>query len=557
MQVRKFCVAPFWTTPRPKIHSDHTAAAMADNRDAAAASSAYALSETVNRVHQDQLYDQRMQLKRAAPTPAASSAATPQGETPVATTGTVVVVEPERVQPVTLDDHTAFQATASAAGVNINDPSQVEAYAQQQVKTVQDVFNVVRSYHTAVVRPEMRGMIKQLEYSIRKVEDSVFSCQRELQFMVTENRSTQKHASGLMLVTTGWPNELGPEKRVYMLGWMLSNTPEVVKHLQNMGLLANPCDHTALKPQFWFNILAQDPVTVPQSAGRYSGMTLLTFKAWEMRSAFLKQFGGQSGTPLYIDEATPQPNRHVRVSPCTPQWQRKLEMPLRVLIQALNNHPETTGKRLVILWKTLTIMAPTEDRDFSPDHTAWARLFYEQSGGSFKARLEVSREFASILTGPPQVPGKGEESFWSECWNNVIWGSQLEHDDAERAAYHTAKLEALSGGKGTSIGKGKRHWSNALLHNSTYSPYPFDLEFVAVDAVAFVWDEFCDKSGKESEKIGSYEMATYQGKPAAPAAGPSGHTADMDVDSGAPAAARPAKGAMPPPAKSKGRGLPA
>ena len=87
-------------------------------------------------------------MKRAAPTPAASSAATPQGETPVATTGTVVVAEPERVQPVTLDDHTAFQATASVAGVNINDPSQVEAYAQQQVKTVQDVFNVVRSYTT-------------------------------------------------------------------------------------------------------------------------------------------------------------------------------------------------------------------------------------------------------------------------------------------------------------------------------------------------------------------------------------------------------------------------
>ena len=112
-----------------QIPSDHAAAAMAENRDSAAASSAYALSETVNRVHQDQLYDQRMQLKRAAPTPAASSATTPQGETPVATTGTVVVVEPERVQPVTLDDHTAFQATASAAGVNINDPSQVEAYA--------------------------------------------------------------------------------------------------------------------------------------------------------------------------------------------------------------------------------------------------------------------------------------------------------------------------------------------------------------------------------------------------------------------------------------------
>ena len=384
---------------------------MAEHRDAAAASSAYALSETVNRVHQDQLYDQRMQLKRAAPTPAASSAATPQAETPVATTGTVVVAEPERVQPVTLDDHTAFQATASVAGVNINDPSQVEAYAQQQVKTVQDVFNVVRSYHTAVIRPEMRGMIKQLEYSIRNVEDSVFNCQRELQFMVTENRSTQKHASGLMLVTTGWPNELGPEKRVYMLGWMLSNTPEVVKHLQNMGLLANPCDHTALKPQFWFNILAQDPVTVPQGAGRFSGMTLLTFKAWEMRSAFLKQYGGQSGTPLYIDEATPQPNRHARVSPCTPQWQRKLEMPLRVLIQALNNHPETTGKRLVILWKTLTIMAPTENRDFLRTTPPGLAFFTSRAEVPLRPDLKSAESLRQSSPDHPRCRGRVRRVF--------------------------------------------------------------------------------------------------------------------------------------------------
>ena len=31
-----------------------------------------------------------------------------------------------------------------------------------------------------------------------------------------------------------------------------------------------------------------------------------------------------------------------------------------------------------------------------------------------------------------------------------------------------------------------------------------------------VWDEYCDKCNKESEKVGSYEIATYGGKPAPP-----------------------------------------
>ena len=148
-----------------------------------AVASAYAMGSTVNQIHQEQYFAMQRTLKRAAPTPTASAMNTPQGETPSGGTATVVVEEPHLVQPVILDDHTAFQATAAAAGVNINDPQQLQTYGQQAVTTVQDVFKVVRNYHTAVVRPEMRGMVVQLEHAIRKVNDTVFNCQRELQFM--------------------------------------------------------------------------------------------------------------------------------------------------------------------------------------------------------------------------------------------------------------------------------------------------------------------------------------------------------------------------------------
>ena len=99
----------------------------------------------------------------------------------------------------------------------------------------------------------------------------------------------QKHQSGLMLVTIGWPTGLGPEDRRYMLGWMLSQVPEVVTYLKNRGLLAME-DHTALQlqPSFWFNSLSVDPTTVPHGQW-WSAMTMLTFKSWDIRSAFLRR----------------------------------------------------------------------------------------------------------------------------------------------------------------------------------------------------------------------------------------------------------------------------
>eukprot|EP00439_Symbiodinium_sp_Y106_P077391 s1687_g16.t1 len=331
--------------------------------------------------------------KRGPPAPEMSGLTTPldtdetMGQQEQIPTNPQVPPTQPLVQLLILEDHTAAQATAAGLGFNINDPAQ------------------------AVVRPEIFGMVVQLESAIKTVHDHTFSCQKELQFMVADNRAAQKHAAGLQLVTTGWPNGLAPQQREYMLGWMLGNTPEIVTYLQARGLLAQNYDHTALSPNgyasFWFNVLSTDPVT---------------------------------------------------------------------------------GKRLIILWKTLTLMMQTEERDFKPDHTAWARLFYEEKGRTFKGRLEVVQEFAAILNGPPVEKDGGEETLWAEKWNQTV---------------------ATAGGTGTEFGRGRKHWSQALLHQSSFSPYPFELEFVGVDKVAFVWDELCDKCNQPNEKVGSYEVATF------------------------------------------------
>ena len=474
-------------------------------------------------VNQQLYFEGRGRNKRGPPTPNVSGLTTPQDTTPhegATATGATAADHP-LVSPIILEDHTAISTTAAGMGVDINTQGQVEHWLQQPIRNRQDVMEMISVFHRRVARPDMMGMVAQLETALKRVNDSVFACHQELNFMVSENRASQRHAAGLMLITTGWPQGLRPEARTYMLGllgWMLAQVPEVVTYLSNRGLLASNLDHTAqeaLPSAFWYNALQADPVTVPQG-DMWSSMTMLNFKSWDIRAAFLRKYGGQSGTPLYTAPSTPQAGKHVRMSPCTPQWQRKLELPLRVLIACVNAHEDTQNHKIVILWKSLTLMQPVPERDFRADHTAFARLFYEEKEGTYKGRLEIVRELASILQSAPTTRESGVENLWQEKWNDLVWGSQWEYDQAEKELYRQAKASAHTASKGVLKGKGKRHWSQTLLHNSWYSPYPFVLEVVTVDAVAFIWDEFCDKCSQESEKVGTYELATYGGKPVVP-----------------------------------------
>ena len=157
--------------------------------------SAVAMATVAQRA-QTQLYlDTQAKKKRGPPTPVASSSATPQEpQAPITAKGWGDASSSDFVNPVFLEDHTSLQVTAADMGYNINDQKQMDEFLNKPVHTARDVMNLVRSYHKAVIRPEMMGMVKQLEHSIKAVNDRVFNCARELQFMVSENRSSQKHA---------------------------------------------------------------------------------------------------------------------------------------------------------------------------------------------------------------------------------------------------------------------------------------------------------------------------------------------------------------------------
>ena len=466
---------------------------------------------------QNLFWEQRR--KRGPPTPAISSTglATPSGQDDTAAEAAPTTTPPPQqpqismFQPVVLEAEVAYQATALSMGVDTQDQAATNAWMATPLTTRKDVLETIRHYHTAVVRPELYNMINQVESTLLRFDDRILRNTQELSWLTTENRQEQRRASALMVLLTGFPATTTPQQRLYMVNWMLAQPEGLKKFVTERGHSAPEAALTML------NVLATDPTTPPAGQDKYSSITLLQFKSWDARKAFMDMYGGSGGTPLYLSETQSVKNAHIRASPASPQFQRKLEIPLRVVLHALNQL-DTKKNQVVILWKSLTIMSPQEVRAFDDQQTACARLFYTTESGQLKGYMELDTDlFNALQTTPPEWLMTDETTIWNYAWNHVVFGIQHEMDVAEKQLFKEASAVSKGNGKGLKIGKGSRHWTGPAVFSSESAPYPVELSVTRVDQVAYVWDEYCDKFNESSKKCGDYKMATYKGRPAVPA----------------------------------------
>ena len=112
-----------------------------------------------------------------------------------------------------------------------------------------------------------------------------------------------------------------------MVNWMLAQVDDLKKFLKERAYTVSEDDFSML------NVLASDPTTPPAGADKFSSVTLISFKSWDARKAFVDHYGGSGGSPLYLSETQSVQGSHIRASPASPQFQRKLEIPLRVVLQ--------------------------------------------------------------------------------------------------------------------------------------------------------------------------------------------------------------------------------
>ncbi|OLQ01223.1 Ribonuclease H [Symbiodinium microadriaticum] len=330
-----------------------------------------------------------------------------------------------------------------------------------------------------------------------------------------------------------------PGERLFMVNWMLGQVTYVRHFLQQRSYNA-----TDSAEYYYLGCLQTDPSTPPAGTGKWSSVTTLLFKSWDLRKEFMSMYGGSGGTPLWKDSHTAAKGYHIRATPASPQFQRKLELPIRVLLRILNAWALTQANpptQMTILWRTLTIMEPSETKDWNEQIKAAARMIYFEKDGVFQGMLEVTRDVHTIIQSKPPPPAL-EETMWEHHWSEVAYGIQMEMDKAEKALFDKASREAKGTGKGVQMGKSSRHWSTPLIYSSDSNPFPVPMYVMPVDVIAFSWDELCDKMSQPDQKIGDYTVATFGGKPQAAAS-----AAASAPSMGPPATIPSAKGA-------KGRG---
>ena len=123
--------------------------------------------------------------KRAPPTPASSSLATPQDDQDMGHPEAAPSATPQRqevglFQPVALGATAALSVTAAHAGVDVNDAQALQQWLDEPVGSRRQALDTVRHYHTGVIRTEMYNLITQAESVVKRLDDRLLRQQDNL-----------------------------------------------------------------------------------------------------------------------------------------------------------------------------------------------------------------------------------------------------------------------------------------------------------------------------------------------------------------------------------------
>lgn len=400
------------------------------------------------------------------------------------------------VSPPARDQTTFTQLIAASQGVDINSQVQVESWLDQPLNTMRDLMPVLWKYHTDLVVAEVTYQCRHVTTMIEALSERTLELQEDLSWLKTQDRVTQKQRAQVMSVAAGFDRKMSPNDRVLQLEWMMFQVPDLVTHCQNQPFFADRFGPGGADPvgsgAILFVCLATDPITV-RAGKQWSPLTLLVWRAFELRQKFnLKYQGDAHNAPLWWGN-TPVPQKHIKVSPSVPAFQRKLEAPLRVLLTVLNSSEQYKHNAITTLWPSLTVMTPQPAKEFDESHTALARLIITEAEGRCKATLYILFDAVTLLLAPSE---SGDSTIWEAKWYEQFFGRQWQEDESEKQA--SAHMQDSAGlAKGSSKGR-LNHWVNALTH--TARPFPIPFSIVPVGYIPFEWDQYCRKMGRQDQE---------------------------------------------------------
>ena len=433
-------------------------------------------------------------------------------------------------------DQIATQATVHEMAktnkeeIAFQDTEAIEAFLERPITNVRDVLNVVRAYHVAVIRPENRQITEQIEQFLIALNDRAIQHHENINWLLSDARRDQKQRSAVMITYTGFPRTAGPEARAYFIHWTLAQVQEVSQHLAVRGYTATLKEWEQSRQTRedgfpLFAALLSEPTTV-RSGQDWATVTFVVVRSFDVRQAILRHFGGGEGIPYYSDSNEAHPGVHIKLNAATPQFQRKLEAPLRAFLRVVNEcEGLADGERAcTILWQSLTVMQPQTHKEF--DHTALPMFrmeFHHKETGEVSCTIRLTKEAYDICREAiPERDRKPDDAIeagatlWERAWNAQFYANVITFDNAEQAATDATRHAAVreeKGGKGYNQGwydyaaKGKhkgtrayqlghgRHWSQQFTMVNSTNPFGIKTDLVIYDAedIGFAWNEYCNK----------------------------------------------------------------
>jgi len=351
--------------------------------------------------------------------------------------------QPRLLQSVCLDAEPAAQATmsqfAADKNLNVNNELELNQFLMQPVLTIQDVLEVTRACHKAVIRPEFQGVVHQLERFLSKLSDRVIYNTSNFNWALADMRKEQTQRSSLLILATGFDQWLEPEDRWYILRWAFDQVKAVKQSLRNHGVgsLLDVWEASSKRKRDGyplFHVLTGDPVTIRQGR-KFARISMLTLRSLGVRQVFISERGGATHVPLYSDQNTAVAGHHIKFSIATQQFQRKLEGPLRVCLDVIKNSDLFSERRKCrVLWKGLALMSPQEDLAFYDNTRPCLRLEYQTMRGQMELDMRISEELFDAcnekFTEEERQDMYGDEGATQlgRSWQKCLFGAAQELD---------------------------------------------------------------------------------------------------------------------------------
>lgn len=407
------------------------------------------------------------------------------------------------------------EAITNQLELNLDNEEKIKQFLDKPA-TIAEVINIVDAHFKAITMPWVKQVCINIDGFLGKLDQKTVALQQGFAWLSSEQRAQQREQARLQILLLGFPNDMPPEDRHMFISNMLLQVTELSGHL----LQNAPSDqaHLIANPLMALNLLGNLPSTLTIGQNKYSHLTIINFKAHYLRDWFFKHYAKNTSLPLMDAQGRAVPKSHIKIQLGAPAFQRRLESIIRVALKAnADYHGGRESTKLIILWKTLTIMSPLDAQGKLDEYEAiFSAAYTQHEDGYIICDVTVTPAFNTMLSTTNSETGK---TYWQDAWNAVIRVNHHQIEATEMMANQDEPMvvdtdEAASSSAASShthSARPRRHYTEPFAKDNNAFPM-YVVWKVAAAPIPYDSDDFDKKINSRPPASASAAASSSKGK---------------------------------------------